>query len=178
MLNRYRYRPISAIFADIGISRYIGIFADIGIGRYISIFGQYLALLIPSQQLYFCCSPWWKSNLQSWFAIILFQFVLQLMHRGFFQLMVMLSHLREIIYYPKMHKKSCTCMKICHFWGLTTENCEILPINIVSMQFMKISVSVKIYRHFCRYIGIGRVVSVQHYFFCSDSSNTLQKNIY
>ena len=29
------------------------------------------------------------------------------------------------------------------------KNCEILPINVVSMQFMKISVSVKIYRHFC-----------------------------
>ena len=113
--TRYWYQPISAIFANIGIGRYIGIFADIGIGRYISIFGRFCTLLIPSQQLYFCCSPWWKSNLQSWFAIILLQLVLQLMYRGFFQLMVMLSHQREIIYYPKMHKKSCTCMKICHF---------------------------------------------------------------
>ena len=56
-------------------------------------------------------------------------------------------------------------VKTCHFWVLTTENSQILLINLISMQFMKISVSVsvKIYRHFCRYIGIGRVVSVQHY---------------
>ena len=54
-------------------------------------------------------------------------------------------------------------VKTCHFWGLTTENSQILLINLISMQFIKISV--KIYRHFCRYIGIGigRVVSVQHY---------------
>ena len=101
--------------------------------------------LQTAQQLCFCCSPWWKSNLQSWFAIILLQLLLQSKSRGFFQLMVMLSHQRKIFYYLKMHKKSCSCMKICHFWGLTTENCEILPINLVSMQFMKISVSVKIY---------------------------------
>ena len=63
---RYRYRPISAIFADIGIGRY-----NIGI------FGRYRYLNIA-----------WKT---------------------------------------------------CHFWGLTTKNSRFLLINLVSMQFMKIS---------------------------------------
>ena len=43
-----------------------------------------------------------------------------------------------------MREKSCTCAKICHFSGLATEKCKILLIKLVSMQFMKISVSVKI----------------------------------
>ena len=105
------------------------------------------ALLIPSQQLCFCCSPWAGAcTISKKNNMLLFSSVVK--HNQF--------HHSHILTFQKLPKNE---RKILY-----------LLINLVSMQFMKISVSVKIYRHFCRYIGIGmgigigRVVSVQHYF--------------